>query len=180
MIEARHLLLGITSVVALSVLPLMAANADQVVRTKLSGYQETPSTINSAGSGDFKAVIHDDGPAIDYVLTYQDLSSPPTQSHIHFGRPGLTGSIVLFLCTNLAPPAGVPTPPACPTPPATVTGTLTSANVIAVPAQGIDAGDAGFAEMLKAIRNNAAYANVHSTLHPSGEIRGRLAQHEDE
>ena len=33
---------------------------------------------------------------------------------------------------------------------------------------------AGFAEMIKAIKNGAAYVNVHSTLHPSGEIRGRL------
>ncbi len=28
--------------------------------------------------------------------------------------------------------------------------------------------------MIKAIKNGAAYVNVHSVLHPSGEIRGRL------
>jgi len=152
-----------------------AAAAEETVTTRLVGYQETP-TINSAASGQFKASIHDDGTAIDYELTYKDLSSsPPLQAHIHFGRPGLAGGVVLFLCTNLAPPTGVPTPPACPAAPATVTGTLTAANVLAVSAQGIDAGAAGFAEMLKAIRSDAAYANVHTTLHPSGEIRGRLS-----
>ena len=152
------------------------AAAEDTVTTQLVGYQETPQTINSAASGEFKATIHDDGTAIDYEVTYRNLSSPPTQSHIHFGRPGLTGGVVLFLCTNLTPPAGVPTPPACPAPPATVTGTLTAANVIPLAAQGIDAGAAGFAEMLKAIRSDAAYTNVHTTLHPSGEIRGRLGR----
>ena len=100
-----------------------AAAADETVTTRLVGYQETPQTINSAASGEFKATIHDDGTAIDYEVTYRNLSSPPLQSHIHFGRPGLNGGVVLFLCTNLTPPVGVPTPPACPAPPATVTGT---------------------------------------------------------
>lgn len=99
------------------------------------------------------------------------------QSHIHFGRPAITGGIVLFLCTNLTPPAGVPKPQGCPAAPATITGTLTAADVIAVPGQGIDPGAAGFAEMLMAIRAGAAYVNVHTTLHPSGEIRGRLGGH---
>jgi hypothetical protein len=107
-----------------------AAAADDTVTTRLVGYQETPQTINSAASGEFRATIHDDGTAIDYELTYRNLSSSPTQSHIHFGRPGLTGGVALFLCTNLTPPAGVPTPQACPPPPATVTGTLIAANVI--------------------------------------------------
>jgi CHRD domain len=151
-----------------------AAADEDTVTTRLLGYQETPQTINSAASGEFKATIHDDGTAIDYELTYRNLSSSPTQAHIHFGRPGLSGGVVLFLCTNLTPPAGVPTPQACPAPPATVTGTLTAANVIPLPTQGIDAGAAGFGEMLKAIRADAAYANVHTTVHPGGEIRGRL------
>ena len=157
-----------------------AAADNDTVTTRLIGYQETPQTINSAASGEFKATIHGDGTAIDYELTYRDLSSSPTQAHIHFGRPGLSGGVVLFLCTNLTPPAGVPTPQACPAPPATLTGTLTAANVIPLPTQGIDAGAAGFAEMLKAIRANAAYANVHTPLHPGGEIRGRLSQERDD
>jgi len=153
-----------------------SAAAEDRVTTRLVGYQETPQTINSAASGEFSASIHEDGTAIDYQLTYRDLSSSPTQSHIHFGRPGLTGGVVLFLCTNLAPPAGIPAPQACPAPPATITGTLTADNVIAGATQGIDAGASGFAEIVKAIRSDAAYANVHTTLHPSGEIRGRLGR----
>ena len=156
----------------------VAADKDLTVRTKLVPYNETSLTINSTGSGEFKATISADGTTIDYEETFRDLSSTVTQSHIHFGRPGLTGGVVLFLCYNpalITAPAGVPTPPICPTTsPATVTGTLTQANVIAVPGQGIDAGAAGFAEMIKAIKNGAAYVNVHSHLYPTGEIRGRL------
>jgi hypothetical protein len=148
------------------------------IAAELSGYQETPLTINSKGSGEFTATIHDNGTAITYQLTYRDLSTAVTQAHIHFGRPAITGMIVLFLCnTSGAPPATVPTPPPCPPAPATVTGTLTAADVIARPAQGIDAGAAGFAQMLEAIRAGAAYANVHTTVQPGGEIRSRLHTH---
>jgi len=158
------------------VAPVAADEDDNVIRVHLVGYNETPLTINTAATGEFKIKIHSDGSAIDYEETYRDLSSQVTQSHIHFGRPAITGGIVLFLCTNLTPPAGVPTPQPCPTTnPATITGTLTAADVIAsTNGQGIDPGAAGLAEMIKAIRDGAAYVNVHTTGHPSGEIRARL------
>jgi CHRD domain-containing protein len=148
--------------------------------TKLVGYEETPLTLNSPGSGSFTATVNAAGTAIDYTLSYTTLSSAITQSHIHFGRPATTGQIVLFLCTNLAPPAGVPMPQACPPGPATISGTLTAADVIARPTQNIDAGAAGFAEMIKAMRAGAAYANVHSTLFPTGEIRGAVGPRDDD
>ena len=54
-----------------------------------------------------------------------------------------------------------------------VTGTITAASVAALPAQGI-AGPADWAEVLRAIRAGAVYANVHNATYPSGEIRGQL------
>ena len=154
--------------------------------TNLTGYQETPATINSSGSGEFAAKISSDGTEIQYVLQYRDLTTNVLQAHIHFGRPGLSGSVVLFLCTNLTPPAGVPTPPACAQAPvggstATVSGTLTAANMIFPTSlvQGLDAGAAGFAEVVAAMRNGAAYANVHTAKIPSGEIRGGLGKAHD-
>lgn len=152
-------------------------DTDNTFATKLIGYNETPLTINSTGSGAFIATVNEDGTAINYTLSYRDLSSTVTQAHIHFGRPAITGQIVLFLCFNpavITPPAGVPLPQTCPPPPATISGTLTAADVIARPTQGIDGGAAGFAEMIKAMRAGAAYANVHSTTFPSGEIRGAI------
>lgn len=175
----------VVSVVFLTmVVGLVAADKDKnTIRTKLTGLEETTATINTPASGDFEATISEDGTMIKYVLTWRDLSSTITQSHIHYGRPFLSGQIVLFLCTNLTPPVGPPTPQACPTTsPATITGTLTEADVIASPVvggQGIDAGAQGFAEMVKAIRTGSAYVNVHTINHPSGEIRGRLGHPDD-
>ena len=143
----------------------------------MTGYEETPLTLNSTGSGDFKAIVSADGTSIQYMLTYRDLSSAATQAHIHFGRPAITGGIVLWLCANnppITPPATIPTPQPCPAFPATIFGTLTAADVVAVSGQGIDSGASGFAEMVNAFKTGSAYANVHTTVRPSGEIRGRI------
>jgi hypothetical protein len=57
-----------------------------------------------------------------------------------------------------------------------VSGTATAANVIAVPAQGVAGRD--FATVLDAIRSGVAYANIHTSAHPGGEIRGQLHHQE--
>src|SRR5438270_11621569 len=105
---------GVLAAALLTVVVAPVAAEEEAVQTRLSGYQETPLTINTAASGEFTAKIHSDGTAIDYELTYRDLSSPITQSNIHFGRPEISSMVELFICTNLTPPAGVPTPQACP------------------------------------------------------------------
>jgi hypothetical protein len=172
---------------ALAALGASAAFAEgkSTFTTSLTGYQETPLTLNSPGSGEFAAKVSKDETSIQYVLTYRDLPTAVLQAHIHFGRPAIMGGIVLFLCTNLGNGPASATPPNCPQAPvggatATVTGTLTAANVIPVAGQGIDAGAAGFAEIVKALRNGAAYANVHTQQRPSGEIRGALGHPHDD
>jgi len=170
---------------AFSASPAFADDGKSMFATNLTGYQETTLTLNSPGSGEFAAKVNRDGTAIQWVLSYRDLPTTVLQSHIHFGRPGLTGGIVLFLCTNLGNgPAGAPTPQACPQAPvggATVTlsGTLTAADVNPQPGQGIAPGAAGFAAMVAALRNGAAYANVHTEQFKSGEIRGALGKPQD-
>ena len=172
----RRLPIALTAAATLAVAaPAFADNFS--FPTTLSGYNETPSTLNSPAAGQFLAKVSKDESSISYTLTYSGFANTTvTQAHIHFGRPALQGGIVLFLCTNLTPPAGVPVPPPCPLTGGTVTGTLTAANLIAVSAQGIDSDGAGFAEVIKALRNGAAYANVHTTVHPGGEIRGPLGK----
>ncbi|MEO8136906.1 MAG: CHRD domain-containing protein [Betaproteobacteria bacterium] len=155
--------------------PALAQSGDMTERGagSMTGYQETPSAINSAGSGEFFIHVHPDRTALDYELRYRGLTGV-TQSHIHFGRAGVTGGIVLYLCSNLAAPAGVPLPQACPTSEGILTGTLTAANIVAQAGQGIAAGDAGFAAILKAIQDGSTYANIHTSGFPSGEIRGGI------
>ena len=175
----RHWLLRplvITALLAL-IVPVTAASAE-TVSTELNGYEETPATLDTPATGEFKAKIRSGGTEIEYELSYRDTETPVTQAHIHFGRPAISGGIFLFLCTNLGnAPITVPTPQLCPVGPATITGTLTAADVIALPAQGIASGAAGLAEILRAIRAGAAYANVHTTGRPGGEIRGQIDGH---
>jgi hypothetical protein len=83
-----------------------------------------------------------------------------------------------WLCQTAARPSPTPGTPTCPQS-GTVTGTLTPASVLAVPAQDVAAGN--WQEFVDAIRNQAAYANVHTSKFPAGEIRAQLRTggHED-
>lgn len=147
------------------------------VATTLKPSEEVPA-VSSVAKGFFKAAIDTENETITYELTYDALEGAPAQAHIHVGQTSVNGAISVYLCTNLALPVvtpAIPQPPACPAPPATVTGTLTAANVIALATpqpQGIDAGE--FDELVKAIRKGLAYANVHSSRFPGGEIRGQI------
>jgi CHRD domain len=136
----------------------------------LNGYEENPD-ISTVASGDFRAQINNDDTGIEYELSYSNLEGDVLQAHIHFGKAAVNGGISLFLCTNLGNgPAGTPT---CPGPNSgTVTGTLDAADVVGPAGQGIEVGALG--EILAAIRAGHAYANVHSTKWPGGEIRAQL------
>lgn len=137
---------------------------------KLSGYQEDPLALSTAGSGRFKARIDEDLGTISYRLSYASLEGAATQAHVHLGGRAQSGGISVFLCSNLGNgPAGTQ---ACPPAPATVSGTIAAVDVIGPVAQGVTAGQ--FAELLGAIRADATYVNVHSTLYPGGEIRAQL------
>jgi hypothetical protein len=143
-------------------------------RTTLSGYNEDPLTINTPGSGTFSARINRAGDAIEYTETFGSLTSNVTQSHIHFGGPAQSGSVVVFLCSNLGNgPAGTQ---ACPAAGGTISGTIVAANVLAAANQNIVAGD--LAAVIAAIRANTAYVNVHTANFPGGEIRGPLGDHD--
>ena len=152
--------------------PVMAADS---FGARLRGLEEVPS-ISTGGQGFFLGTLNPSGTALDYSVVYFDLQGTVTQAHIHIAQPGGNGGIVLFFCTNLAPPAAVPVPPPCPTGPGlvSVAGTLTGANVITQAGQGIGAGE--FAEVIRAMRAGNSYANVHTDLFPGGEIRGQITE----
>jgi len=141
------------------------------VKATLSGFQETPSTLSTPGSGRFTAKIDDDAQTIDYKLSYEGLEAPAIAAHIHLGARATSGGVSAFLCSG-------GNKPACPPGGGTVTGTITPADIIGPAAQGIAPGE--FAEVVRAIRNGAVYANVHSTLRPGGEIRGQLRADEED
>jgi hypothetical protein len=159
---------------ATSLLYVSVASADderQSVKATLTGYQETPQTLSTPGMGKFTAKIDADRQTIDYRLSYEGLEAPAVAAHIHLGARATSGGVSAFLC-------GGGNKPPCPPAGGTVTGTITPADIIGPAAQGIAPGE--FAEVVRAIRNGAVYANVHSTLRPGGEIRGQLRADEDD
>jgi hypothetical protein len=137
----------------------------------MTGYEENPD-LSTTGTGSFTARLSNDGSSIHYKLSYSGLEGTVTQSHVHFGKTAINAGISFWLCetaTNPSPSASTPT---CPSPGGTVEGDITSAEVIGPAGQGIEAGN--LAEILAAIRAGHAYANVHSSKYPGGEIRAQL------
>lgn len=130
--------------------------------------------VSTKAKGSFRATIDDSLQLIRYELSYEDLEGTVTQAHIHFGQRHTVGGITVWLCQTAGTPAPAAVSAATPTCPAsgTVQGTIGPGQVLATPGQGIADGE--FAEVLRAIRAGATYANVHSTLFPPGEIRGQI------
>ena len=161
----------LTAVVGSLLAITTVARAEQI-GALLTGYEESPS-VSTTGTGEFTATIAPDGDTILYTETYSGLQGTVTQSHIHVGQLGVNGSIVIFLCQTATNPDPTGLAPECPQQ-GTVTGTITAANVIAgaTASQQLKAGD--LAAVITAIRAGMAYANVHTTLSPGGEIRGQI------
>jgi CHRD domain len=142
------------------------------------GFIQGPYTgaILSDGTATAKLNLDEKAGTISYTLTYSNVGMTPpltgtvTQAHIHFGKKRDSGGILVFFCTNLDNgPSGTP---ACPLNSGTVTGTWTKDSVVAIPEQNVSAGD--FNALVAALKSNTAYANIHSTGLPNGELRGQV------
>jgi len=159
----RKLLLVIAAagLLLIGLAPVAVGDDDNKFETSLNGYYEVPS-ISTAARGSFKAELK--GSTLHYRLTIRDFSETPLFAHIHFARPDVNGGVIAFLC-------GGGGKPACPAN-GTVTGTIVAANVVGPADRGITAGE--FAELIRAMRNGATYANVHSNTYQPGEIRGNI------
>jgi hypothetical protein len=169
----RAILIGM-----LAAAPAMANPGTEEFRAVLSGFNETGAlnaetgAILSQGTGVVEVKLDRNTQTLSFTLKFQNLSSPVTQSHIHFGKIHVPGGVMVFFCSNLATaPAG--TQP-CPANGGTVTGTLTAANVLALAGQNVPAGD--FNAVADALLSDTAYVNVHTTNFPAGEIRGQLSR----
>ena len=118
--------------VLLSVMGSLLATAPiakaEEIGALLTGYDESPS-VSTTARGEFTARI-EDAKVIEYRETYSGLQAPVTQSHIHVGQLGVNGSVVIFLCQTAANQDPTGLAPQCPQQ-GTVSGTITSANVIA-------------------------------------------------
>ena len=208
----RYKLIG--TALCAGVLALWGGRADaEEFSARLDGFQElgslpsvtfNPTTglvtaaasptgaVLSDGKGTVSLNLNRGAGTVDYTLTYSNVGTTPpktgkvSQAHIHFGKNHVSGGILVFFCTNLAPPpAPTPKPPPCPNNSpnnsGTVSGTWTKNDVQAIAGQNVVAGD--FDALVDALTSNTAYANVHTTsgttpdtAFPAGEIRGQIHQ----
>ena len=127
---------------------------------ELSASEEVPVNASTGGAV-VRLMLNQDG-----TLSYELRATAPiqnaTQAHIHLGARDQNGPVVLFLFGLVAPQnfnAGD----------LISTGTVADTNVIARP---------GFTpsiqELVSRMRQGRAYANLHTTSFPGGEIRGQV------
>ena len=135
-------------------------------KSNLNGYNEVP-TLSTASSGQVTAQLSEDQKSLNITLTFTKLEGVAQSAHLHLGLPATTGGIVAYIC-------GSPKPSCPATADATVTTTVAASDVLAVPAQGIAAGD--LASVMNALKNGALYANVYTTKYATGEIRGQVTR----
>jgi hypothetical protein len=142
--------------------PALAAEG---ISAQLNGFEETPATLNTEGTGVFLGLINDNQTEIAFQLFYTGMTGNLLFAHIHFGKPGESGGIAAFLC-------GGGGKPSCPPSGQLVNGTVTASDVMALAGQNLPAGD--LAPLVRAIRSGFAYVNVHTSTFPAGQVRGQI------
>ncbi len=168
----RSLVFGLAAALMVAVLGTAMVSADsnrRDMKARLSGFQEVPA-ISTQGTGTLRLRVNEAGTAITFELSFANLEGGAVgAAHIHFAQPGVIGAPIALLC-------GSPKP-ACLPAPATNSGTIVAGDILAVPAQGIAAGELG--EALRAMRAGVTYVNVHTATFPAGEIRGLIGGKKD-
>jgi hypothetical protein len=112
---------------------------------KLTAGQEIPKPagVPSGATGTFTATLT--GSTLKWTLTYSHLSGAAQAAHIHLGKKGVAGNVIVPLCA---------TPTACKSP---IKG---SAKVSATWIKDMGAGK--------------TYVNIHTKKNLNGEIRGQV------
>ena len=176
----RTILPVVASALALGAAPALADRDNGRFSAKLSGFEEVGAVgagqtgaILSGGTATLDLQLDRNAQTLTYTLQFSGLGSDVTQSHIHFGKRHVGGGVMVFFCSNLGNgPAGTP---ACPAGGGTVTGTIMAAGVVGPAAQGVTPGN--FDAVVEALDSSTAYANIHTTKFPAGEIRGQIRRH---
>jgi glucose/arabinose dehydrogenase len=126
----------------------------------LRGVEEVPSVTTDAGAS-VQLSYNSDG-SLSYELRATAVISNATASHIHLGARAQNGPVVLFFFNPGAPQTFQPGD-------LIASGVAHDSDVIARP---------GFtptiSNLVERIRQGRTYANLHTTAHPGGEIRGQV------
>lgn len=180
--RSSYLILAVSSL-----LPWSASHGQDVVtfdlNARLSGAQEvtppdaptTPSLgVTTQATGDVQVKVAEDLSSLAFVLNVNN-GTGVTQAHLHCGRPGENGPVVVFLSPLNAEGQDVNGQLA--------QGTITN--------QQIEAGAEACEELIgRPVLNVASltaaafdgliYANVHTLANTEGEVRGQLIPGDDD
>ena len=128
----------------------------------LSGGQEVPP-VQTLAQGQAVFQLNKSGDELKYWLIVANIDNV-LQAHIHMAAAGVNGPVVAWLYPSA--------PPAVLTPGTSngvlATGTITAADLVG-PLAGME-----LSELVAAMMAGNAYANVHTTAFPGGEIRGQI------
>lgn len=123
----------------------------------LTGDQQVPP-VRTRATGTAQLEVTDEGQALAYDVRAVRIRGV-TAEHIHLGRPGRNGPVVVSLLTLPAPGVSGSVQ---------IQGYLTAADLTG-PLAGHPLQD-----LISALRRGTAYLNVYTVRHPDGEIRGQL------
>jgi hypothetical protein len=147
----KALVLAITALVAVAVPTALAASSK--FTATLNGKSETPKTASKA-KGTATFTVASNNKSIKYSIKASGLSGPVQAAHIHFGKPGVAGPVVVNICPK---PCTLPK-----------SGKLTSKQFAKAP------GVSSFSAAIKDLKKGQAYVNLHTKKFPAGEIRGQI------
>ncbi len=125
---------------------------------KLTGKDEVPSKDTKAtGIAGFNVIGNN---SLSYTVNVTGIQKV-TAAHIHQGKAGENGPVVVTLFKTTSPSA-------------MTNGTLSKGNITSTNLEGPLAGKQ-ISDLISLIMNGNAYVNVHTDANPKGEIRGQLS-----
>ncbi len=128
---------------------------EQKFMTKLSGQDEVPPTNSQAtGNAEFTPMGTD---SVMYSVNATNLQDA-TAGHIHIGRPGENGPVVVTLFKYDS----------------SMNQVSESGSITADKLEGPMAGKQ-LSDLTTAMSNGGAYVNIHTEQNPNGEIRGQIS-----
>jgi hypothetical protein len=131
---------------------------EQAYNASLGGENEVPPNNSTAkGWASFKPT----NDSVAYQVNATGLDKV-TAAHIHLGKVGENGTVVVVLFEQLDNATGP------------IDGTFAQANFTAADLQGPMQGK-GISDLVRVMQNGETYTNVHTVAFPDGEIRGQIA-----
>ena len=140
-----------------------APAAAQTLTATLNAGEETPSFLTGA-VGTIEVSVDQKNEELTVTLSLFNLPAGTTAGHIHIGPKGVAGPVVI----NFPIPTGR-------TDDLSLAFRVDARAFVARPEIGINT----MADAIQAILLGNSYANVHTTAHPAGEVRGQLESKKD-